>query len=373
MHGRIYFALQYPLPFLIYSSSKSVSDLQSFFFISQSFPMELLFELLLTVFLSLTLCFLLSKLLYAASAGDKNRTSTLTSRRYANGIWVMPEELKLQIGRRFRLIEKTDKNVTEPVQDKLDVQEFVNEGFESTERDIRGEKHIEEVSERCCVGECGESLVDGSSKGEKLCEIELESVKSEVDSARDVLVCGGKEGCEFEKSGDDEFKDKVFGLEDDWEGIERTELEKVFGAAVVLAGSASTAGRASSLGSDVEAQLYGLHKIATQGPCHEPQPMALKLSARAKWNAWQRLGNMSPEVAMEQYIALLSRSFPRWMQYDFVRGNKQVLEEFEAFRRLASDLEELPSIRLGAADERKMEMKPHFEAFYVTGFGVQNP
>ncbi|KAF5463692.1 hypothetical protein F2P56_013837 [Juglans regia] len=330
--------------------------------------MELLSELFLTVSLSLTLCFLLSKLLSAASAGDKNRTSTLTSRRAANGIWVMPEELMRQIERRFRLVEKTDKN-----EDKLDVQEFVNEGFESTERDIRGEKHIEEVSERCCVGECGESLVDESSKAEKLCEIELESVKSEVDSARDVLECGGNEGCEFDKSGDDEFKEKMFDSEDEWEGIERTELEKVFGAAVVLAGSASTAGRASSLGSDVEAQLYGLHKIATQGPCHEPQPMALKLSARAKWNAWQRLGNMSPEVAMEQYIALLSRSFPRWMQYDFVRDNKQVLEEFEAFRKLASDLEELPSIQLGAADERTMEMKPYFEGFYVTGFGVQNP
>lgn len=34
------------------------------------------------------------------------------------------------------------------------------------------------------------------------------------------------------------------------------------------------------------------------------------------------------------------------------RDNKQVLEKFEAFRKLASDLEELPSIQLGAADER---------------------
>lgn len=276
-------ALQNPLPFLISSSSKSISDLQSFFSVSQSFPMELLFELFLTVSFSLTICFLLSKLLSAASAGDKNRKCTLRSHRDATRKWVIPEELKLLIERRFRLVGKTDKDETEPVQDKLDAQEFVNEGFALTERDIRGEKPIEEVSEFCSVGECGESLVDESSKGEKLCEIELESIKNEVVSARDVLECGGNEGYEFNKSGDDEFKDKVFDLEDDWEGIERTQLEKVFGAAVVLAGSASTAGRASSLGTDVEAQLYGLHKIATQGPCHEPQPMALKLSARAKW------------------------------------------------------------------------------------------
>lgn len=29
-------------------------------------------------------------------------------------------------------------------------------------------------------------------------------------------------------------------------------------------------------------------------------------------HAWQRLGNMSPEVAMEQYTALLTESVPGW-------------------------------------------------------------
>nr|CAD1830474.1 unnamed protein product [Ananas comosus var. bracteatus] len=59
-------------------------------------------------------------------------------------------------------------------------------------------------------------------------------------------------------------------------------------------------------------KLYGLYKVATEGPCYEPQPMALKLSARTKWNAWQSLGNMNPEVAMEQYVALLSGNIPEW-------------------------------------------------------------
>lgn len=31
-------------------------------------------------------------------------------------------------------------------------------------------------------------------------------------------------------------------------------------------------------------------------------------------NAWQQLGNMSAEVAMEQYITLLSERVPGWMQ-----------------------------------------------------------
>lgn len=34
---------------------------------------------------------------------------------------------------------------------------------------------------------------------------------------------------------------------------------------------------------------------------------------RCARNAWQRLGNISPEVAMEQYISLLSNKDPGWM------------------------------------------------------------
>lgn len=31
-------------------------------------------------------------------------------------------------------------------------------------------------------------------------------------------------------------------------------------------------------------------------------------------NAWQKLGNMDPDVAMEQYITLLSEKVPEWSQ-----------------------------------------------------------
>lgn len=34
---------------------------------------------------------------------------------------------------------------------------------------------------------------------------------------------------------------------------------------------------------------------------------------RCARNAWQRMGNMSREVAMEQYIARLSDTVPGWM------------------------------------------------------------
>lgn len=67
---------------------------------------------------------------------------------------------------------------------------------------------------------------------------------------------------------------------DDWEGVERTELEKRFGDAVVFVGSKNNAVR---IDHDLKLQLYGLHKIALEGPCRAPQPMSLKVSARAKW------------------------------------------------------------------------------------------
>ncbi|KAK7383204.1 hypothetical protein VNO78_28877 [Psophocarpus tetragonolobus] len=100
--------------------------------------------------------------------------------------------------------------------------------------------------------------------------------------------------------------------DDDWEGIERSELEKEFMAATEFVSNEGD--RLGSVGSNVKMEFYGLHKVATEGPCREPQPMPLKLSARAKWNAWQKLGNMSPEAAMEQYISFLSDKFPGWMK-----------------------------------------------------------
>ncbi|KAK4426407.1 Acyl-CoA-binding domain-containing protein 3 [Sesamum alatum] len=96
--------------------------------------------------------------------------------------------------------------------------------------------------------------------------------------------------------------------DDDWEGIERSELEKNFGEAVVFVGCKSNADQIA----DVKLQLYGLQKVVLQGPCYGSQPMALKVSARSKWKAWRKLGNMSRETAMEKYIDVLWGAVPNW-------------------------------------------------------------
>ncbi|XP_074381394.1 uncharacterized protein LOC141723474 [Apium graveolens] len=114
---------------------------------------------------------------------------------------------------------------------------------------------------------------------------------------------------------DDEVdKDEEEGWEDDWEGVERTELEKQFGAAVAFVNSKSNADRFLGVESNVKMQLYGLHKVAIEGICMKPQPMALKVYSRAKWNAWKQLENISREEAMEKYITLLSRTVQGWME-----------------------------------------------------------
>uniref|UniRef100_A0A5B6ZUZ0 Putative Acyl-CoA-binding domain 3 n=1 Tax=Davidia involucrata TaxID=16924 RepID=A0A5B6ZUZ0_DAVIN len=173
-----------------------------------------------------------------------------------------------------------------------------------------------------------ENIIENSGDDDEI-GVELASADVVVDQIEEVRgvesgenkrsgIQGGlNEGVEEEELDGDEDED------DDWEGIERTELEKVFAAAANYVGCGVEDDRLANVGNDVQMQLYGLHKVAMEGPCHEPQPMALKVSARAKWNAWQRLGNMSPDVAMENYINLLSDTVPGWMESDPAGDGKQ--------------------------------------------------
>ncbi|XP_047089932.1 acyl-CoA-binding domain-containing protein 5-like [Lolium rigidum] len=101
---------------------------------------------------------------------------------------------------------------------------------------------------------------------------------------------------------------------EEWEGIERSEVEKRFGAAAAFAASDAGASALSKLDSDVQLQLQGLLKVAVDGPCYDSaQPLTLRPSSRAKWVSWQKLGNMHPEIAMGKYMDLLSEVIPRWI------------------------------------------------------------
>ncbi|CAL5206070.1 unnamed protein product [Lathyrus oleraceus] len=172
-----------------------------------------------------------------------------------------------------------------------------NSNVDETEHDDIGVAKVESDSE---VVECLEETVvkGGDSTEEKSIEYVEEAT-------------GENSGEKLVSDVVNEGEEKEDGEDWEWEGIERSEVEKTFMAATEFVAEKGYIGKC---GDDLEMVLYGLERVAIEGPCREPQPMPLKLSARAKWNAWQKLGNMSPDVAMEQYIGLVSDKFPGWMK-----------------------------------------------------------
>ncbi|KAG4379392.1 hypothetical protein GLYMA_17G236700v4 [Glycine max] len=154
---------------------------------------------------------------------------------------------------------------------------------------------------------------------------------------------------------DSDGKENEDDYDDDWEGIERSELEKEFMAATEFVSGEEN--RLGGVGSNLRMELYGLYKVATEGLCREPQPMALKLAARAKWNAWQKLGNMNPEVAMEQYISLLSDKFPGWIKDTSAGMSEHETTRPEVSGSDASDLSTTLSHQQMIITERELEQE----------------
>ncbi|OMO56526.1 Acyl-CoA-binding protein, ACBP [Corchorus capsularis] len=269
--------------------------------------MELFLEFVFTVSLSLILSFILAKFLSFSSVIGQHLEAVSRS---CVEVTAKSEKCVLECEKGIGFVSEVVKvdALDESVEEKKVLQVSLNGSYGGSP------KIAEETTEETCAGE--EDLVNETT------EIELATEEEEEEEEEiEVLECEEENGGDCLKEGlsDDDDDD-----DDDWEGIERSELEKDFGAAVLFMECTSNDDQMLKLGNDVKMQLYGFHKIATEGPCHEPQPLALKLSARAKWNAWKRLGNMSPDMAMEQYITLLSRNIPDWMQDYSICGKSKV-------------------------------------------------
>ncbi|XP_068639943.1 acyl-CoA-binding domain-containing protein 3-like isoform X2 [Aristolochia californica] len=295
--------------------------------------MEIFSELLLTALLSLVVAFFLAKLLSVASVssdsegksvgvdavevatgGSDGRLETEGRRlvedreiRTAAPSVVEVDEVA-EIGRvELRdsvLGEEEEQLVWESVEERL---EEVKDGGGLIARDVSG---AEVEKDRV-----NESTVRSASNLE---EQVVENVRAEGNEGEEVI-----ENARVEKSGGGK-KEKLFNDEDDWEGIEKSDLERQFGVVSGMVAS-DEGGVAEKVGSDVHMQLYALHKIATEGPCYGPQPSMLKSSVRAKWNAWQQLGNMNPDLAMEQYITLVLESIPDWKESICAKWEEQIV------------------------------------------------
>ncbi|XP_019194933.1 PREDICTED: acyl-CoA-binding domain-containing protein 3-like isoform X2 [Ipomoea nil] len=254
-------------------------------------------ELAFTVGLALMITFLFSKF-FSSVVVEEDRNMSFccggANRKAASNRPMNGGEMRIQHG--------VNKSVQFGDRVKEERGVFENSGVEDEAVKVGEELGKDQESILGCDG-MKQKVFDESGVRTKSREIEVEF----VDSGEIGIEFGEREGVgKAPKKMENEDNDGVF---DDWEDVERTELEKSFDAAVVFVDSNANS---DQFDNDFKMQLYGLHKIATDGPCSTAQPMALKVSARAKWTAWHSLGDISREEAMEQYIALLSSGITDW-------------------------------------------------------------
>jgi acyl-CoA-binding protein len=59
-------------------------------------------------------------------------------------------------------------------------------------------------------------------------------------------------------------------------------------------------------------KFYALYKQATIGKCNVSQPWAISFVEKAKWDAWNNLGNMSKNDAMIKYCDLYMQTSSKY-------------------------------------------------------------
>ncbi|XP_022950586.1 acyl-CoA-binding domain-containing protein 3-like isoform X1 [Cucurbita moschata] len=278
--------------------------------------MEFFLELALTISLPLLISFVVSKFLSRASTdeelapfgfdlGFRSRIRNLESDKPSVVVedFVGADEnaeCELKQGNLTGILESRDETESKCECVLIDSVRIVEDRLESDSDNTGGD----------CGGEVAGKVIDESSVRTR-CE-ETGIGPDEEDVCKDDGVEAFENDRNKESGGVSEggSAEEIAVEDDDWEGIERTELEKLFETAVEFVKIRDI--EDPKFGGELKMRLNGLHKIAIEGPCREPPPMALKISARAKWNAWKQLGNMTPEVAMESYINLVSKNIPGW-------------------------------------------------------------
>ncbi|KAK6125235.1 hypothetical protein DH2020_040979 [Rehmannia glutinosa] len=183
------------------------------------------------------------------------------------------------------------------------------------ESKIRNGPYFFQSSRAICDQEEEKSVASDQSFKRAVFEEIIEEEAEIQENASSDNFCSGLFNVS-EKTGENE-------IIDDWEGIERSELEKKFGEAVVFM---SYKRNADKIDGDLKLELYALQKLVLEGVCqHGSQPMALNFSARAQWNAWQKLGNMSRDKAMEKYVNILVNAIPGWKSKYGVEAEIQIV------------------------------------------------
>jgi len=53
-------------------------------------------------------------------------------------------------------------------------------------------------------------------------------------------------------------------------------------------------------------------QVATEGAVTGKQPSRLNLIARAKWDAWSKVSNLTKEQAMQRYVEEVAKADSNW-------------------------------------------------------------
>ncbi|XP_021284126.1 acyl-CoA-binding domain-containing protein 3 [Herrania umbratica] len=367
--------------------------------------MEIILELFLTAFIALICSFLIAKIVSLAMGGGDSVSGVEEKSMIDVDDDIIMEELEFAEKLKVQGLESEKKvEFAKESADKVDVfaaeEVGVDQGFESEKtvecvqetagevdefkaeaverlkvQGFESDKEVELLQET--VNKVDDFEAEKANVGETEAEVNLHDIvveqkmeKKEVEEIGKELKADNEtkvqseeinvEESQMKGLGEEEKEVKLDDDDDDWEGIERSELEKVFGAAAKFV---EHKGDLAGVGTDDQMELYGLHKIATEGPCRESQPMAFMVSARSKWNAWQRLGNMNPEVAMEQYVALLSDRVPGWMEDNSDGKHKFESAEPAVPGGIAPDISSFPDQQTNFTQERNEVLK------FATGGG----
>ncbi|RWW11607.1 hypothetical protein GW17_00024776 [Ensete ventricosum] len=252
--------------------------------------MEFFVELLVTALISVLLAFIISKMIAAADDADLPEDK---SEVVPLAVDVGPRLQEASyIGRGFDLDPIEEE--TEEWEERSGVALAENDRLELVVADAEEQRLGQEVSvEKEIIEEESTEkkeddeaeirmIVDGLVKQEEIFDKD-EAI--EGGAVEKVVELGGGYTTEVKnvKVLNEEKGTSFLDGEDDWEGIERSELEKLFGEATEFVHIKKGGDAVLKLKNEAQMQLYGLHKIATEGPCNAQQPMALRVSARSKW------------------------------------------------------------------------------------------
>ncbi|MES1911256.1 MAG: hypothetical protein MHM6MM_003715 [Cercozoa sp. M6MM] len=76
----------------------------------------------------------------------------------------------------------------------------------------------------------------------------------------------------------------------------------------------ASGGDGPSLSQTQQLMFYALFKQATKGTQRGKRPGRMQIVKRAKWDAWNKLGNMSQQEARQQYVDMMTKVAPQWRQ-----------------------------------------------------------